>query len=101
MSDDAHSLTLCQRQAMQIIQELFDATGIAPSYKELARELGVTSRGSVHRLILALEERGYITRLPHRARTIAIRRRVPMPDFTPYEWLPGPALARTEGVSHG
>jgi repressor LexA len=101
MSEPIHGLTLCQQQMMQIIQELFDANGIAPSYKEMSHELGLRSRASVHRVVMALEERGYITRLPHRARTIAIRQRVPMPDFTPFEWLPSPALARTEGVSHG
>ncbi len=103
MPDPApHGLTPMQLQAMQVIQELTDASGgVPPSYADLVRELSVSSRASIHRIITGLEERGFISRIPHRARTIAIRQRVPMPDFTPFEWLPGPSLGGQVGVGHG
>lgn len=48
--------------------------GIPPSFDEMKRHLGLASKSAVHRIISALEERGYIRRLPHRARTIEIIR---------------------------
>lgn len=44
----------------------------APSYDELAREIGLTSKSGVHRLVNQLESKGWITRAPNRARTIQI-----------------------------
>ena len=46
--------------------------GVMPSYDELTDMVGLKSKSGVHRLVLALEERGAIRRLPGRARAIAI-----------------------------
>lgn len=95
------SLTRRQQQAMQVIQEMTEAYGVSPTYLEIATELDLASKSSVNRLVNGLAERGYIIRLPHRARTIAILRRIPMPDFAPFTFLPGPDLAGQGQVAHG
>lgn len=98
---DLHGLTALQMSCMQIIQELTDASGgVPPSYDEIAREMGQASKGNTFRLVTCLVERGFITRLPHRRRTLAILYRVPMPDFTPLTFTLSPALVG-QGVMHG
>lgn len=47
-----------------------------PSYREMALALGLKSKSGIHRLVLGLEERGYIRRLPHRQRAIEALRNV-------------------------
>ena len=74
-----YGLTRTQYDALCIIQELIDTTGIAPSYQEIADELGYTNRGQVPKILRALKERGYIDYLPRRARSISLSRRVPYP----------------------
>lgn len=46
--------------------------GVAPSYVEVAATVGCAGKSSAHRLVIALEERGFIRRLPHKARSIEI-----------------------------
>jgi len=72
----ASGLTHRQRDAMLIIQQAFDATGIMPSFDEIMVGLGLKSKGGVKRLVAGLEERGYIKRIPNRRRAIAILKRV-------------------------
>lgn len=97
-----YGLSARQLQAMQVIQELTDAAGgTPPSYSQIAAELEVSSRSGINRLVNLLEHRGYLTRLPYRARSLAILRRVPEPDFTPFTWLPGPALRGQGEVANG
>jgi repressor LexA len=59
--------------------------GISPSFDEMRAFLGARSKSGVHRLVNALEERGFITRLPHRARTLkALRvpeKRITSPSY--------------------
>jgi SOS-response transcriptional repressor LexA len=71
-----------QRDCLQVISEMFDADGIAPSQREIARELDL-SVGSVQHLVGALVERGWLGREPHRHRGLRILHRPPMPDFRP------------------
>lgn len=98
---DTYSLTRAQMTCMQVIQELTDAAGgVAPSYAEISREMDMGSRSGVHRLIAALEARGYLARLPFQARTLTILARLPMPDFTPYTWSRGARLGGQEGVGN-
>src|SRR5581483_3300084 len=61
-------LTRKQRELLQFIQERLADTGISPSFDEMKDALGLKSKSGVHRLITGLEERGFIRRLPHRAR---------------------------------
>ena len=67
-------LTKKQHQLLVFINQRLTETGIAPSFDEMKDAMGVRSRASIHRLILALEERGFIRRLPHRARAIEVLR---------------------------
>ena len=98
MPDHGHGLTRLQLQAMQVIQELTDRDGVSPSHTEIADELDMASRSSVHRLIQHLVHRGYLSYLPYTARSISILRRVDLPDFTPFEWFLGP---QTGGKQYG
>ena len=50
-----------------------------PSYDEMKEALDLRSKSGIHRLITALEERGFIRRLPHRARALEI---IKMPEFS-------------------
>jgi repressor LexA len=67
-------LTRKQRELLQFIQERLADTGISPSFDEMKEALGLKSKSGVHRLITGLEERGFIRRLPHRARALEIMR---------------------------
>lgn len=66
------SLTADQRQLKTFIADRIKTTGIAPSFDEMRDALGLKSKSGVHRLVLALEERGHIRRLPNRARAIEV-----------------------------
>src|SRR5690242_1250594 len=67
-------LTRKQRELLQFIQERLADTGISPSFDEMKDALGLKSKSGVHRLITGLEERGFIKRLPHRARALDVVR---------------------------
>ena len=65
-------LTAKQRDLLIHIHEHMQESDIAPSFEEMKDALGLKSKSGIHRLISALEERGYIERLQHRARAIKI-----------------------------
>ena len=67
-------LTRKQNELLIFIQQNIRETGIAPSYEEMKEALDLRSKSGIHRLINALEERGFIRRLAHRARAIEIIR---------------------------
>ncbi len=67
-------LTRKQRDLLLFIHARLSEEGISPSYEEMKDALGLKSKSGVHRLIDALEERGFLKRLPHRARAIEILR---------------------------
>ncbi len=67
-------LTKRQKQALICIKEYIDEHGIPPSYDEIQQELGLKSKASIYQLIKALEERGFIKRLRHKARSLEIIR---------------------------
>ncbi len=67
-------LTRKQRDLLLYIHEHMTDEDIAPSFEEMKNALGLKSKSGIHRLISALEERGYIKRLPHRARALEIIR---------------------------
>jgi repressor LexA len=67
-----YGLTLAQRDCLLVIQEIQRETGICPSYTELQRELDVTSKAAIGRLICSLEERGYLRRIPNCARALEV-----------------------------
>ena len=65
-------LTKKQNELLIYINQNLRETGVAPSYEEMREALDLRSKSGIHRLINALEERGFIRRLPHRARAIEI-----------------------------
>ncbi|WP_126173485.1 transcriptional repressor LexA [Altericroceibacterium xinjiangense] len=67
-------LTAKQHELLQFIQYKLEETGISPSFEEMKEALDLRSKSGVHRLISALEERGFIRRLPNRARALEVLR---------------------------
>ena len=65
-------LTKKQHELLMFINQRLAATGIAPSFDEMKDALRLRSKSGIHRLISGLEERGFIRRLPHRARALEV-----------------------------
>ena len=65
-------LTSKQRELLLFVQDRLGKTGISPSFDEMREALELKSKSGVHRLISALEERGFIRRLPNRARALEV-----------------------------
>jgi repressor LexA len=79
-------LTSKQIELLALIKRRLDADGVPPSFEEMKDALDLRSKSGVHRLITALEERGFIRRLPHKARALEILRlpdAMERPDFRP------------------
>ena len=65
-------LTQKQKDLLLFIHERLQKTGVPPSFDEMKDALDLKSKSGIHRLITALVERGFIRRLPHRARAIEV-----------------------------
>ncbi len=65
-------LTAKQHDLLLFINKRLSETGISPSFDEMKDALGLASKSGIHRLITALEERGFIRRLAHRARALEV-----------------------------
>ncbi len=65
-------LTSKQKQLLIYIHERIRESGVSPSFDEMKDALNLASKSGIHRLITALEERGFIRRLPHRARALEV-----------------------------
>jgi repressor LexA len=65
-------LTHKQRELLMFIHERLRETGVPPSFDEMKLALDLRSKSGIHRLITALEERGFLKRLPHRARALEV-----------------------------
>jgi repressor LexA len=65
-------LTSKQNELLRFIHERLENNGVSPSFEEMKDALDLKSKSGVHRLISALEERGFIRRLPNRARALEI-----------------------------
>ena len=65
-------LTRKQLDLLELINARLQSNGVPPSFDEMKEALDLRSKSGIHRLITALEERGFIRRLPHRARAIEI-----------------------------
>ena len=65
-------LTAKQHELIRFIQQRLEETGISPSFEEMKEALDLKSKSGVHRLISALEEGGFIRRLPNRARALEV-----------------------------
>ena len=73
-------LTAKQRELLLFIDKRLGENGISPSFDEMREALDLKSKSGVHRLISALEERGFIRRLPNRARALEV---VKLPEARP------------------
>ena len=80
-------LTRKQYELLRFIHERLKESGVPPSFEEMKEALDLRSKSGIHRLITALEERGFIRRLPNRARALEVIR---MPESA----VPGMAGAR-------
>jgi repressor LexA len=65
-------LTRKQHELLMFIHERIKESGVSPSFDEMKDALDLASKSGIHRLITALEERGFIRRLPHRARALEV-----------------------------
>ena len=65
-------LTKKQHELLRFIHERLKEQGVPPSFDEMKEALDLRSKSGIHRLIMALEERGFIRRLPHRARALEV-----------------------------
>jgi len=65
-------LTKKQKNLLIFINKKIRSSGISPSYEEMKNSLNLKSKSGIHRLISALEERGFIRRLPHKARALEV-----------------------------
>jgi len=73
-------LTPKQKELLMFIHERLKESGVPPSFDEMKEALDLRSKSGIHRLITALEERGFVRRLPHRARAMEI---VKLPESVP------------------
>lgn len=85
-------LTRKQHELLLFVHERLKETGVPPSFDEMKDALDLRSKSGIHRLIKALEERGFIRRLPNRARALEILR-------LPESMAPGLAAPRAKGFS--
>ncbi|MEC9347406.1 MAG: transcriptional repressor LexA [Pseudomonadota bacterium] len=88
-------LTRKQHELLLFVHEHLKANGVSPSFDEMKDALNLKSKSGIHRLITALEERGFIRRLPHRARALEV---VKLPDAATPE---GRRAAAEPQLSHG
>jgi repressor LexA len=90
-------LTRKQLELLDFIKTRMDRDGVPPSFDEMKDALDLRSKSGIHRLITALEERGFIRRLAHRARAIEIVKlpeAMERPGFSPRLVADNPAPPR-------
>src|SRR3954468_13091542 len=75
--DHRTMLTRKQHELLRFIQERLRESGVPPFFDEMKDALDLKSKSGIHRLITALEERGFIRRLPNRARALEV---IKLPD---------------------
>jgi repressor LexA len=85
-------LTRKQFELLRFIHERLKEAGVPPSFDEMKDALDLRSKSGIHRLITALEERGFIRRLPNRARAIEV---IKLPESVSH----GMGAARTRGFT--
>jgi repressor LexA len=91
-------LTRKQFELLRFIHERLTETGVPPSFDEMKDALDLRSKSGIHRLITALEERGFIRRLPNRARAIEV---IKLPDSVGHGFGNGSRRGFTPTVIEG
>lgn len=84
-------LTRKQHELICFINDRLAETGVSPSFEEMKEALDLKSKSGVHRLISALEERGFLKRLPNRARALEVLK---MPERTELKQAPAASTRR-------
>ncbi|PPC83460.1 MAG: repressor LexA [Hyphomicrobium sp.] len=87
-------LTEKQKELLLFIHDRMQDSGVPPSFDEMKDALDLKSKSGIHRLITALVERGFIRRLPHRARAIEV---IKLPENSAPMNAPAIAEMRTRG----
>ena len=88
-------LTRKQLELLNFIKTRMDVDGVPPSFDEMKEALDLRSKSGIHRLITALEERGFIRRLAHRARALEI---IKLPEAMEKRRAFSPRSSRATGV---
>jgi repressor LexA len=96
-SGDLKMLTRKQFELLRFIHERLKEAGVPPSFDEMKDALDLRSKSGIHRLITALEERGFIRRLPNRARAIEV---IKLPEPVAHG-IPGARRGFTPSVIEG
>ncbi|MFO1154127.1 MAG: transcriptional repressor LexA [Rhodospirillales bacterium] len=91
-------LTRKQHELLMFISRRLQEAGVPPSFDEMKEALGLRSKSGIHRLITGLEERGFIRRLPHRARALEIIRMPSNAGDGALAGTPGPVPASKTAV---
>jgi repressor LexA len=96
-------LTRKQNELLLFINKRLNEGGVSPSFDEMKEALRLKSKSGIHRLITGLEERGFLRRLPHRARALQVLKlpeaaAMPNPNVTPMLARGGMAEARESFV---
>ncbi len=93
-------LTAKQHDLLTFIVARLEETGVSPSFEEMKEALDLRSKSGVHRLVEALEERGFLRRLPNRARALEVLRLPPdaRPPAAPSAAVADLAAARTRAA---
>jgi repressor LexA len=91
-------LTRKQFELLRFVHERLKETGVPPSFDEMKDALDLRSKSGIHRLITALEERGFIRRLPNRARAIEV---IKLPDSVAHGIGAGRSRGFTPSVIEG
>jgi repressor LexA len=89
-------LTRKQYELLVFINRRLSDGGVSPSFEEMKEALGLKSKSGIHRLISGLEERGFIRRLPHRARALEVVR---LPEDTAVAGMRGRAAGERSRFS--
>lgn len=90
-------LTAKQQRLLLFIKDHLDQGGVSPSFEEMKEALDLRSKSGIHRLIGALEERGFIRRLPNRARALEVLK---LPDGLPVQPA-APAILTAASTQRG
>jgi repressor LexA len=91
-------LTRKQFELLRFVHERLKETGVPPSFDEMKDALDLRSKSGIHRLITALEERGFIRRLPNRARALEV---IKLPESVSHGVTSGRAKGFTPSVIEG
>ena len=69
-------LTFKQKKLLDYLKSYFVKKSIFPTFDEMKRELKIKSKSGIHKLLIGLEEKGFIERVPHKARALRIRNKI-------------------------